>query len=321
MQDDCIDDRKEGVVAVSAVHRSRADREERLLVALSPVPDWGRRVRVLLAAGMLLVSAAAAGTAVASEPDGQQEGVVVPEPGPSLPDDVDQGSTPETTLPDDVDPVLTDPQGDVPQGGSGPSPGGSGDGSDDSGPIEAEPVDDPDGGLLLTDPSEPGGPDSGSVPVSPTEPAPLPGTPVAPDDRGAAPEGAPLAPKREAANRARWRASAKQPRVPRQRLTGKLRPSAESPAGGSEPPTTDTPAGSSVPVAAAPSVAAPLGPGRFHVVRPGESLWSIAKRLLDPGASDSEIALEVRRLWQVNAERIGTGDPSLLRVGVRLRVR
>jgi LysM domain len=293
-------------VAVSGVHRSGADREERLLVVLSPVPDWGRRARVLLAAGVLVVSAGAAGTSVASEPDAQQEGVVVPEPGSSPPDDVGQGSAPETTLPDDVDPVLSDPQADAPPSGSG-----------ESGPLEAEPVHDPEGGLLLTDPSEPGGPDSGAVPVLPTEPAPLPATPVAPDDPGAAP----FAPEPEAANRARWRASAKQPRVPRQRLTGKSWRLAAAPAGGSEPPTTDTPAGSSVPVAAAPSVAAPLGPGRFHVVRPGESLWSIAKRLLDPGASDSEIALEVRRLWQVNAERIGTGDPSLLRVGVRLRVR
>jgi hypothetical protein len=306
------------VLAVSRVHRSRADREERLLVVLSPVPDWGRRVRVLLAAGVLVVSAAAAGTSVASEPDARQEGVVVPEPGASPPDDVGQGSAPETTLPDDGDPVLTDPRGDVPQGGS-----------DESGPVEAEPVHDPEGGLLPTDPADPGSPDSGAVLVSPSEPAPLPGTPVAQDDPGAAP----FTSEREVPNRARWRASDKHPRVPRQRLTGKRRPVAEAPAGGSAPLTTETPAGASEPVAAkalpvssepsgpAASVAAPLGPGRFHIVLPGESLWSIAKRLVGPDASDGAVAFEVRRLWRLNEERIGTGDPSLLPVGVRVQLR
>jgi nucleoid-associated protein YgaU len=61
--------------------------------------------------------------------------------------------------------------------------------------------------------------------------------------------------------------------------------------------------------------------GRFHVVRRGESLWSIATDLLGAGASASAIASEVRRLWELNEQRIGTGDPNLLVVGVRLRLR
>jgi len=238
---------------------------------------------------------------------------VVPESG-SPPDDVDHGSAPDTTLPYEVDPVLTDPQGD---GGTEADPGSDSDEQPDgSGPIEKEPVDDPDGGLQLTDPAVPGGLDSETLPVPPTAPAPPTGTPAAPDDTA----DAPLAASPEAINRATWLASDRKRRVPRTRLSGNPRPPAERPVA-SEPDATGTPAVSSEPVSAAVSVAAPLGPGRFHVVRPGESLWSIASRLLGRGASDGAVALEVRRLWRLNAERIGTGDPSLLRVGVRLRVR
>jgi Tfp pilus assembly protein FimV len=60
---------------------------------------------------------------------------------------------------------------------------------------------------------------------------------------------------------------------------------------------------------------------RLHTVRPGESLWSIATALLPPGAGNAEIAAEVQRLWQLNADRIGTGDPNLILVGTVLRLR
>lgn len=58
----------------------------------------------------------------------------------------------------------------------------------------------------------------------------------------------------------------------------------------------------------------------FHVVRPGESLWSVASALLPLAASNAEIAAEVQRLWQLNQERIGTGDPSLIYAGTVLRL-
>ena len=59
---------------------------------------------------------------------------------------------------------------------------------------------------------------------------------------------------------------------------------------------------------------------RFHVVRAGESLWSIAKAMLPGGASNAAIAREVRRLWRLNARRIGTGDPGLIYAGTELRL-
>ena len=60
---------------------------------------------------------------------------------------------------------------------------------------------------------------------------------------------------------------------------------------------------------------------RFHVVRPGESLWSIAKDRLGGDASVARIAREVNRLWELNSARIGTGEPDLLIAGTRIALR
>jgi len=54
---------------------------------------------------------------------------------------------------------------------------------------------------------------------------------------------------------------------------------------------------------------------RFHVVQPGESLWSIARDLLGPGMSVAGVAREVNRLSVLNRERIATGDPDLILAG------
>ena len=59
---------------------------------------------------------------------------------------------------------------------------------------------------------------------------------------------------------------------------------------------------------------------RVHVVRSGESLWLIAEDLLGPGASTEEVARAVERLWELNAERIGSGDPNVIMSGQRLVV-
>jgi LysM domain len=75
-----------------------------------------------------------------------------------------------------------------------------------------------------------------------------------------------------------------------------------------------------------PQAATPIDSGRnlagkrFYTVQPGDCLWHIAASLL-PGADDGEVASEVARLWQLNEDRIGTGNPSLLYVGTELRLR
>ena len=53
----------------------------------------------------------------------------------------------------------------------------------------------------------------------------------------------------------------------------------------------------------------------------GESLWSIANDLLGDRASAARIAREVNRLWELNSDRIATGDRDLLMVGTRLALR
>ena len=178
--------------------------QDRLFGVLSPEPIWSRRLRVLLAAGVLAVSAGA------SEPDDQQEGIVAPTPGASPPvgDGPGPGSGGETALPIEVDPVPAAPDG------------GSTDGQpDDAAPLEAPPVDDPDGGLALSDPNAPvegdvstGDPrdvDASETPVPPAEPIP-PVTPV------------PAAPGAPACGTAR-RPTGGRPRSPRRRRTGRGR--------------------------------------------------------------------------------------------------
>jgi hypothetical protein len=76
-----------------------------------------------------------------------------------------------------------------------------------------------------------------------------------------------------------------------------------------------------------PVAATPVDPGRSladkdsYVVRPGDCLWHIAADLLPGEASTQEIEREVERLWRLNEDRIGTGDPSLIYSGTVLRLR
>jgi LysM domain-containing protein len=64
-----------------------------------------------------------------------------------------------------------------------------------------------------------------------------------------------------------------------------------------------------------------LGGRHSYVVRSGDCLWHIAAALLSARASDAEIAGEVARLWALNEDTIGTGDPNLIYAGTTLRLR
>lgn len=55
------------------------------------------------------------------------------------------------------------------------------------------------------------------------------------------------------------------------------------------------------------------------IVRPGDSLWLIARRLLAPGAPDHAVAEAVAALHAHNRDAIGP-DPDLIRPGQRLGV-
>ncbi|MDQ2897851.1 MAG: LysM domain-containing protein [Actinomycetota bacterium] len=54
------------------------------------------------------------------------------------------------------------------------------------------------------------------------------------------------------------------------------------------------------------------------MVKPGDSLWSIARSLVPAGANDAEIEHRLVELWTRNARRIGTNDPNLIFSGQRL---
>ena len=60
-------------------------------------------------------------------------------------------------------------------------------------------------------------------------------------------------------------------------------------------------------------------PATTYTVRPGDSLWSIA-RTTGPGTGDDALAREVARLYAVNRAAIGP-DPDLIRPGQRLVTR
>jgi hypothetical protein len=66
---------------------------------------------------------------------------------------------------------------------------------------------------------------------------------------------------------------------------------------------------------------AATGRASTHVVQPGQSLWMIAEGLLREPSSVAQVAFEVGRLWQLNAARIGTGDPDLIYAGQQLRLK
>jgi LysM domain len=315
--------------------RCPACRKERLFGSLSAEPLVSRRVQAALATGVLALSVAAPGAAAAAGPDRQREGAAEPQQlrGDIDAPDFDPGG--ETVLPFEVAPSPTSP---VVGGGSQDS----GDGP----PVESDPVVDLDARALApTTPATQAPPTETDAPVPPAAVAPAvppadtaPGSPAPPAGERVtieAPPGDPeirstpdVAPKsqpeqkQEESDRTRRQPSAtsapaEPPQAPTIGVPQSSAPAAPLPAAA----VADT-----VPVveASAPSEAIqpPLPEtARWHVVEPGESLWSIARRLLGPDASPGRIAREVDRLWELNRDRIGTGDPDMLMVGAELRLR
>ncbi len=53
----------------------------------------------------------------------------------------------------------------------------------------------------------------------------------------------------------------------------------------------------------------------------GQSLWVIAQGLVADPFSIADVAFKVNRLWQLNADTIGTGDRNLIFPGQQLRLR
>jgi LysM repeat protein len=329
-------------------------RHERLSGSLSSEPVISRRVQAALASGVLAFSAAAPAAAIAKDPDRQQEGVAAPEqPGSGDVDAPDFDPGGETPLPFEVAPS---PNAPVTGGGSDDTGEGA---PVDSEPVDdpdarllatepetETPTGEGDAAVppVGEAPVPPAPPGSEPVPLeappaSPETPATLgPETPAAPSH----PDATPLSESDESES-GRTRELRGTPEPDRTSGTGSETASPDGPSqtAATEIPTQTPPPASPMPALAPPTTAPPGEPvllaqagapaqdtpaplpkhARSHVVQPGESLWSIAKKLLGSDASPAQIAREVNRLWELNKDRIGTGDPDLIKVGTELTLR
>jgi LysM domain len=170
------------------------------------------------------------------------------------------------------------------------------------------------------------------APPLPIEPPPAPPQPVSAPSPPPSPE--PVAPSPAAELEQDATAHPADPDVKRKARGRKAKP--RRPAAKPVVDWEDTPerenapasVGAGVPAAAAKTalVSQPAKPvsdhitGAIYTVQPGDSLWSIACRLVGPRASAARIARELNRLWELNREQIGTGDPSLIYAGTVLRI-
>ena len=276
-----------------------------------------RRARSALASGLLAVAAVVPGVSIAAEPDTSQEGISAPDQTPDVDTDspgFDPGG--DTDLPFDTGPPA------VPE-----------DVSPDAAPLEGEPTDDPEGRAApFAEPEAPGIPDDAPVrPLEGTPPddvPPGPGPPAEPPaDDGVTPESAPapLPPEQVLAAEAGSQARRKRGFTAVIRVEPARSAYVEAPvnSGASEERTSSAGAATPVTDLTRPVVARSRASvrARVHVVQPGESLWTIAENLLGAGSSATRIAAEVARLWELNRERIPSGDPDLIAVGQELRLR
>jgi LysM domain len=285
---------------------------ERLVGVLPSERIISRRTQALLASGVLALSTAAPTAVLAAEPDQEQEGSAAPDQiatgDPAASPDFDPGGD-STALPFD--------EGPPPR--VQPAPGPT---NDDADALDEEPAVDTDAPIADAG-DEATGPGAEQESSAPAQAAPSPPTQL--EQQPAPSEPPPSAPPPEAPAAEPAPPPAEPKRIPvhkpRKAASVEARKRDTLPANTVTSPT-------SVELAQAPQAAsarvdegARTKPGdRSHVVHAGESLWSIASDLLGGEASAARIAREVNRLWELNKERIGTGDPDLLMVGTKLRL-
>ena len=287
--------------------------ESRLHGNLPEGPVVPTRVKTSLATALVTASTAFGPAAALAQNDADQEveGTELPHSGPE--DDIDPGG-PSPPPADEAIPDPTLPGGDEKDDSDGP-------------PLEVEPEVDsgrpqPSGDSEPPDPAT-DVPFPAEVPAE--EPPQAEGTnpPAEPPEHPSRPTPN-VAPQRDRANEnirgKAERHAQDSPKAPQDPTGDYLVPSDGSP---QAPP---APAPSVAPAADEPGsaqiAADDLGPGeKAHVVQPGESLWSIAAELAGNDASPARIARIVNRLWALNADRIGTGDPDLVMAGTTLRLR
>jgi hypothetical protein len=290
----------------------------------------GGRTKALVAAGVLALSTASPGVVPAAEPDREQEGVTAP--------DQTEADAPSSEM--DLDPggKSTDLPLEVPQA---PEIEASSD------PYEDEGAPEPDAAADDEPPLADSNADASTPSVDPQQTPP-------PMEAAAAPSTAPEAtsptlapetaatpaqpyPDAAAESHARERETARASRARNQAAAASDTKRAARAPHTQQRDSTPHPmqvfaatAASAQAMQAQPAASRPVNASRsrgaqrgdrFHVVRPNESLWSIASDLLGDDASAVRIAREVNRLWELNSARVGTGNPDLLMIGTRLTLR
>lgn len=286
-------------------------RQERLAGQLPANAIVAHRTLAALTAGVLAVSAGAPSLAVAA-PDQQQSGT--PEPA---------GSNDTARHPDS----LSGKPGNPPPDSATAPPNDS-----DTAPVEGEPAKDP--AANQDDQQQQKPPQRQTTPVTaPPTAAPAPATPVNPATPTIPPAPAaalPAPPSQAPQATLRPPAPGQHRRHPRRTTQiaeplGTSRPEIQTslPALQAQADTPmvepSTPARRTAPRHDTGARAAAHG-GRVHVVVADESLWSVARDQLGRGASNTDIAREVHRLWELNAKEIATGNPDLLMVGTKLKL-
>ena len=188
--------------------------------------------------------------------------------------------------------------------------------SDDE--LAQEPDDDSPSALVPAPDSEQGAADG--TPATPqASPAPAQVTPAPAPPAGEQQAQAGAQPPQQDAKPVRSRKMPAKPKKERgrQRRQGAVTPPPVQPA----PPTAPAPAQThpDAPVrVASPAAGAPTAGGKLHVVRAGETLWSIAAQLLGDRATPEKIAALVDELWSLNASRVGSGNPDVIHTGDQL---
>lgn len=288
-----------------------------------------RRIQALLAAGLLAFSTITPVGAWAAEPDQEHIGTASPpspgqtgNTGHAQNPDFDPGGT-TTALPTDTTP---------------PHPG-----NDDTAPLESEPTTDRTEPIVDPGdaPATPGSQNNATASTGQTPQPAAPAVPPPPPEPPQTPSPTPTPPAASSPAATLGAPPTAPPQRPRTATTKNTHTNARHHQHTRRP---DAARHQPVSTSAAPAPTTPVDvrqrsstasssmgsfrtgdhaePGdRTHIVLPGESLWSIASDILDGHASAPAIAREVHRLWTLNKERIRTGNPDLLPVGTKLRLR
>ncbi len=302
-------------------------RDQRLAGTLPPDNLVPAHTGALLAAGVLALSTAGPNVAAATGQTQEEQGVA----SPAAAGAVDTAGDPDF-----------DPGGDSAQLPDAPQPAPRAQapaaaGNDaDTAPLDQEPTSDNDAPIVDAGDGTPDAPTASAAPsdgastqptatptpaAAPTTPTPTP-TPIPASTQPPSATPPPATPTAApTARHVRPRDHRRHP--PRKRATPVAAAQTAPAAPAAAPSASSSPAAAPAPATATSTSAAAAGraarPGdHTHVVRPGESLWSIAADLLGNDASPAAIARSVHRLWDLNQTRIGTGNPDLLMAGTRL---